>query len=81
MTSLMYIVYFVFYCVDITCILCYCIGLTTHWDSHEIVYLTQKHKHMIKFEGIQTKSSSLGAPNEDGGRKITINDKHHLIGQ
>jgi len=37
--------------------------------SHEIIYLTRKHKHTIKFEGIQTKSSS-GAPNEDDGRKI-----------
>jgi len=27
------------------------------------------------------KSSSLGAPNEDNGRKIAISDKYHLIGQ
>jgi len=34
-----------------------------------------------KFEGIQTKSSWLGAHNNNDGRKITIDDKHHLIGQ
>jgi len=27
------------------------------------------------------KSSSLGVHNDDDGRKITIDDKHHLIGQ
>jgi len=36
---------------------------------------------MIKFERIQMKLSSLGAPNEDNGRKIAINGEHHLIGQ
>jgi len=51
-------------------------GLTTHsWASQEIIYLTQKHKSTIKFEEIQTKSSSFGAP------KIANNDNHHLIGQ
>jgi len=43
--------------------------------------LTQKHKRTIKFEGIQTKSCSLGASTEDGGQKIAINHKHYLIGQ
>jgi len=27
------------------------------------------------------KSSSLGVHNDDGGQKITIDDKHRLIGQ
>jgi len=58
-------------------------GLVTHsWESYEIVYLTQKHKICaIKVEGIQAKSSSLGALNEDDGWKIAINNEHHLIGQ
>jgi len=43
--------------------------------------MTGKHQRTIKFEGILTISSSLGAPNENDGRKIAINDKHHLIGQ
>jgi len=54
-------------------------GLATHlWESHEIVYLTRKHNRTRKFERIQTKSSSLGVHNEDDGRKMTINDKHHF---
>jgi len=32
------------------------------------------------YEKIQTKSSSLSVHNEDDGRKITINNKHQLIG-
>jgi len=38
-----------------------------------------KNNHTRKFERIQTKSASLGVHNDDDGRKITINDKHHLI--
>jgi len=57
-------------------------GLATRlWESQGIVYLIRKHNRTRKFEGFQTKSSSLGVHNEDNGRKITINDKHHLIGQ
>jgi len=51
------------------------------WESHGIIYMTRKHKRTIKFEGIQTELPSLGAPNENDGWKIAINDKHHLIGQ
>jgi len=46
-------------------------------ESHKIVYLTRKSSRTRKFEEFQTKSSSLS----DDGQKITINDKHHLIGQ
>ena len=54
---------------------------TRSWESHEIVYLTRKNIRTRKFEGIQTKSSSLGVHNDDDGRKITIDDKYYLIGQ
>jgi len=36
---------------------------------------------MKKFEGIQAKLFSLSVHIDADGRKITINDKHHLIGQ
>jgi len=36
---------------------------------------------MRKFEEIQGKLSSLGVHNKDNGQRVTINDKHHLIGQ
>jgi len=52
---------------------------THSWESHEIVYLTRKHKRTIKFEEVQMKSSLLGAPNEDDERKIAINDKRHIL--
>jgi len=52
------------------------------WESHEIVYLIRKNIRTRKFERIQTKSFSLGVHNDDNvKKKITINDKHHLIGQ
>jgi len=61
---------------------CHSKDLATHsLESHEIVYLTRKHNRTRKFEGIQMKSSSLSVHNEDDRRKITINDKHHSIGQ
>jgi len=57
-------------------------GLATHsWASQEIINFSRKHKSTIKFEGIQTKLFSLGAPNEDNGRTIANNYKRHLIGQ
>jgi len=37
-----------------------------------MVYFTQKHKRTIKFERIQKKSSSLGAPTKDNGRRAQL---------
>jgi len=34
--------------------------------------LTRTHKRTIEFEGIQTKSSLLGAPNKDDGQKTQL---------
>jgi len=49
-------------------------SLATHsWESHEVVYLTRKHKRTIKFEEIQMKSSSLGALKEDNRKKKNRN--------
>jgi len=43
--------------------------------------LTRKIIRTRKFEGIQTKSLLLGVHNDGDGRKITLYDKYHLIGQ
>jgi len=50
-------------------------------ENHTKSSIWHKKIRMRKFEKIQTKLSSLGVHNGDDGRKITIDDKHHLIGQ
>jgi len=52
------------------------VRITTKWSI-----CPEKNIRMRKFEIIQTKLSLLGVHNDDDGRKITIDDNFHLIGQ